>query len=274
MKIIEQYLQSKIGLPLHSEDQIFVNDDFACVIDGGTSLSEIKWEGQTPGQYASKLICDSIRLFQKTIVKAEAIELISERFEMVYKKKGIFEYVKNNPLHRMFASFALYSRYHSEIWLVGDCQCLINKKVYQNKSLLGSIFAEARSVFLETEISSGKTIKELQEDDTGRKYIEPLLQRMGIFSNSAESRFAYAVIDGFKVNERLTSSLPITKSTKYLVLATDGYPKLKPSLIATESALSEILQIDPLMIGTYCSTKGLINNNVSFDDRAYLKIQL
>jgi hypothetical protein len=274
MKVIEQFSQSKTGLSSDNEDRVFVNDNFACVVDGGTSFSTIQWDGKTPGQFASQLVSDSISAFHNTIGKTAATEQISKKIRLAYKKKGMFEYVKKNPSHRIFASIALYSQYHSEVWLIGDCQCLIDEKVYQNKSLLGELLSDVRSAFLEAEIISGKTVSELQEHDTGREYLEPLLKRLGVLRNDTESQLAYSAIDGFNVNETYTRTVPTDHNAKHVILASDGYPELKASLRDSEIFLSQVLKSDPLMIGTHRSTKGLYKNNISFDDRAYLKIQL
>jgi glycerophosphoryl diester phosphodiesterase len=45
-------------------------------------------------------------------------------------------------------------------------------------------------------------------------------------------------------------------------------------LEASEQALQEILRDDPLLFRKYKATKGLQPGNVSFDDRAYVKIEL
>ncbi|GCE09255.1 hypothetical protein KDAU_65840 [Dictyobacter aurantiacus] len=48
----------------------------------------------------------------------------------------------------------------------------------------------------------------------------------------------------------------------------------KITLEASELALQEVLQEDPLLFRKYKTTKGLQRGNVSFDDRAYIKIAL
>ena len=274
MKIIEQFLQSKSGRSNENEDRIFVNNDFACVVDGGTSQSDLTWEGEAPGQYAANLICDTIGSFHKSISKSEAISHISNAFLMAYKKNDRYDYVKNQTVHRFFASFALFSRHHSEVWLVGDCQCRVGGVVYQNHGILEELLSNIRTLFLEIELLSGKTIRELQEYDTSREYITPLLQNVGLFRNINDSKFAFSAIDGFKVNEELTSSIKIDPNETFLVLASDGYPKLMSTLQESENVLIEILRADPLMMREHPSTKGLYKSNVSYDDRAYLRIHV
>lgn len=63
-----------------------------------------------------------------------------------------------------------------------------------------------------------------------------------------------------------------TDIEKTIVLASDGYPYLKDSLEASEHALQGVLRDDPLLFRTYKATKGIQQGNLSFDDRAYVKI--
>ena len=58
------------------------------------------------------------------------------------------------------------------------------------------------------------------------------------------------------------------------MLASDGYPYLKDTLEASEQALQEVLQEDPLLFRKYKATKGLQIGNRSFDDRAYIKLEI
>ena len=58
-----------------------------------------------------------------------------------------------------------------------------------------------------------------------------------------------------------------------IVLASDGYPFLKNTLEKSEKALSEQLHNDPLCIRYFKATKGLMNGNKSFDDRAYIRFK-
>jgi len=66
----------------------------------------------------------------------------------------------------------------------------------------------------------------------------------------------------------------IPDKTKELTLASDGYPKLLDNLAEAENNLKRILISDPLCITEHIATKGLQTGQVSFDDRAYVRIEL
>jgi hypothetical protein len=169
----------------------------------------------------------------------------------------------------------VYSKHHNEIWMVGDCQCLIGDKLYMNTKIVDEIAANARALYLELELIIGKTKVDLIEFDSGREFIMPLLKRQSFFQNShPESSYSYGAIDGFEVDKSAIKIIKVESNTKYLILASDGYPQLLPSLEASEKMLQKILREDPLFIKNYKSTKGLSKGYISYDDRAYLKIKL
>ncbi len=56
-----------------------------------------------------------------------------------------------------------------------------------------------------------------------------------------------------------------------IVLASDGYPFLEPTLDQSERALAELKASDPHFISRFPTTKGFEPGRDSFDDRAYLR---
>ena len=56
-----------------------------------------------------------------------------------------------------------------------------------------------------------------------------------------------------------------------IVLASDGYPHLAPTLAETEAWLDEQRRNDPLNIGEFKATKAFVEGNNSFDDRSYIR---
>ena len=66
----------------------------------------------------------------------------------------------------------------------------------------------------------------------------------------------------------------VPKGVSQVVITSDGYPRILPSLQQSEDLLARLLAEDPLCIGPLRSTKGVKPGNASFDDRAYLRIRL
>lgn len=99
-------------------------------------------------------------------------------------------------------------------------------------------------------------------------------ERQMLFQNTpATGQYWFAVIDGFDVPDEGICIQPLPADIQTIVLASDGYPYLKDTLETSEACLQELLQDDPLLFRKYKATKGVSKGNVSFDDRAYVKLK-
>ncbi len=274
MKILEQYLKSKTRNPSDCEDSIFVSDNFAAVIDGVTTKSTWKQSNETYGRLCSQLLKKTMEDLPVKSTANEAVELLTSAVSSLYKELEIEEQVLNFPAERASACIVIYSKYKNEIWMVGDCQCLVDKKYYSNTKPIDTLLSDIRSLYIQTELKLGKSYDDMLANDSGREFILALLERQSLFQNSLEkNEFSYGVIDGFKVPESEIKVFKLSQPMK-IILATDGYPRLFETLAESEEFLKKTLQNDPLCFQEFKSTKGLKPGNSSFDDRAYLSIGL
>lgn len=281
-KVIE-FIAAKDGNPQNCEDAITITDSFACVIDGATSKTRRMWGDKTGGQKAAQIICETLNTIpkDKVVNKVELFDLFTEKIGEFYRREeNLYETVEKNPWERMTASVVVYSNYHRQVWMVGDCQCLIDGKLYLNAKNVDQVLAETRAFVLELEImkdrktKEAENIAELRRNDPGRAFIYPLLAEQSYFQNSPEPNvYSYGVIDGFPLNERYIKTIDVGNA-EYIILASDGYPQLFPTLEETEANLKSLLAEDPLCFRKLKSTKGVLPGNDSYDDRAYLKLKL
>ena len=275
MEVIEQYLNSKTGDLAACEDAIFLNDHFAAVIDGVTTKSERRWDGKTSGQVAARLVVGVLPRLDPAVTAPEAFATINQAFRDLYAKVGLTTEVERNPVERCAACVLMYSRHHHQIWSVGDSQALVDGQLFCRSKASDELLANVRAFYLETELLLGKTVEALQEHDTGREFITPLIKRDRLFQNNpGHPGFSSWVMDGFLDPSQAVEVIEVPENAEYLVLASDGYPEVFPTLDRTEKRLAEILERDPLLFREYKSTKGLQKGQVSFDDRSYLRIRL
>ena len=274
MKIIEQFIEGKTGTLSACEDAIFVSDDFAAVIDGATSKSARKYNNEFPGRACAQLIINALEDLPRKSSSGQAVAYLSGAILSLYKRLKLVSHLARLPLGRASACIAIYSKYRNEIWMVGDCQCLVDKTRYTNRKTIDDLLANVRSLYIQAELAAGRSYSAIQASDPGRKYILPLLKRQMCFQNSTQkSDFVYGVLDGFMVPEQEIRVIKLS-SPRTIVLASDGYPKVFASLARSESYLAKVLKKDPLCYLEYKSTKGLKKGDSSFDDRAYLKIRV
>ena len=281
MKIIESSIIGKKS-PEACEDGMVVTDDFIAVIDGSTSKTPKHLNPDMKnGRYAMMLISEYIREELKADASVDDFcqGVSAYIYNKVYEKLGVEKRLKEHPEERLTASAILYSRTRNEVWMVGDCQAIIDGKLYENGKPYEEKIARKRVELIEQGLSPAEA----------RKQIEPLLIEAMLSGQNQN----YTVIDGFPIYRKgvkvvalkmkpASSSIEVyfqeqTKpiaSPNEVVLASDGYPFLKPTLAASEAALAEQIANDPQNIRSFIATKGIVEGNKSFDDRTYIRFSV
>ena len=277
MKVIESTIEGKKS-PESCEDGLVVTADFIAVIDGSTSKTPHHLSPDMKnGRYAMVLISEYIQheLKPESTVEDFCEGVTSYIYNKVYRQQGIEKQMQAHPEERLTASAILYSKAKNEVWMVGDCQAIIDGKLYENNKPFEDIVARRRVEL----IRRGFTPQE------ARKTIEPLLIQAMLEGQNK----TYTVIDGFPIYQKgmkvvslnvpqknvetdVADSLPLP--TKEIVLASDGYPFLKPTLAESEEALAHLLAYDPQCTHEFIATKGIVEGNKSFDDRTYIRFQI
>jgi glycerophosphoryl diester phosphodiesterase len=273
MKVVEQFIQSKTGDLTACEDGIFIGEHFAGVIDGATSTTKKRYDGKTTARVAKDILLKALENVPANCQAQEAVLQLDGAIAGWYKEHNLYQFMRDNPAERCFASAVIFSRKTSQIWLIGDCQALTDGKHITNRKFVDTLFADVRSFILECELAKGKTIGELIENDPGRAYIVPLIIQQTLFQNSDNSTFGFDCFDGFYNGSHRVKTVTLP-DTGYVVLASDGYPLLYPTLSRSEEALQEILRDDPLCFRQNRQTRAFFPGFKSFDDRSYVKIQL
>ena len=293
MKIIESSIIGKKSQEA-CEDGMVITDDFIAVIDGSTSKTPKHLNPDMKnGRYAMMLISEYIREELKADASVDDFcqGVTAYIYNKVYEKLGVEERLKEHPEERLTASAILYSRTRNEVWMVGDCQAIIAGKLYENGKPYEEKIARKRVELIEQGLSPAEA----------RKQIEPLLIKAMLSGQNQ----TYTVIDGFPIywegvkvvsvsdsssvqdsvsssdscsvqdpvscSGSASASDTIPSSSSEIVLASDGYPFLKPTLAASEAALAEQIANDPQNIHSFIATKGIVEGNKSFDDRTYIR---
>ena len=287
MKIIESSIIGKKS-PEACEDGMVVTDDFIAVIDGSTSKTPKHLNPDMKnGRYAMMLISEYIQEELKADASVDDFcqGVTAFIYNKVYEKLGVEERLKEHPEERLTASAILYSRTRNEVWMVGDCQAIIAGKLYENGKPYEEKIARKRVELIEQGLSPAEA----------RKQIEPLLIKAMLSGQNQ----TYTVIDGFPIyregvkvasvsdsssvqdsvpasdsvpcSDSVSASGTIPSSSSEIVLASDGYPFLEPTLAASEAALAEQIANDPQNIRSFIATKGIVEGNKSFDDRTYIR---
>lgn len=266
MEIIESYIEGKeIN---HCDDGLFINDNFIAIIDGVTSKGKFLWDGKKSGEFAKDVICRELEKLDKEIDAYSAIKQINESIKNSYGDRYLI--AEKQVEEKIAATIVIFSNFRKEVWIFGDCQCLVNGNHYNDPKKMDRILAEVRSLYINIELLKGKTKEEISQNDPGREYILPLIREGGRYANKTDTWYRYNVLDGFEIDEKRSVIIKVNSEDE-IVLASDGYPVLKSTLKESEEILKRILEEDPLFIELHKSTKGLAKGNQSFDDRTYIR---
>jgi glycerophosphoryl diester phosphodiesterase len=279
MEIIEQALVPK-NPAKKSEDGIVVTADFIAVIDGSTSKSDYRHSLlRSNGRYAMQLVSRYIRHMPKGITCEKFLTGVTSQIRKHYKK-SMMTRLTEHPEDRLTCSAVIYSRLCREIWMVGDCQALVapisrqssevNYQFFDNPKPPEAELAALRANEVRRLIASGVTQEELLQNDTARPVIIPrMLETM------REQNVTYSVIDGFHIPRQHVRIIPLDFHPWEIVLASDGYPFLCPTLAESESRLRKQREDDPLNIGpAFQATKCFHPGFNSFDDRSYIRFRV
>lgn len=252
------------------EDGMVITDDFIAVIDGSTSKSNKRYSfWYSNGAYCTRIISRFLRHAPKTLTFEQFAKGVTMAVRKHYKKCE-WEHLAMHPEDRLTASVVVYSRLQRQIWMIGDCQCLVNNELYDNPKPMEAVIANLRSEEAHKLLSEGLvTTESLMNEDISRKSIIPQL----IESMKGQNK-TYSVVDGFPIPMSLTRVITLDFRPWTIVLASDGYPFLKPTLEESEMALAKLLTQDPLCISSFKATKGLLSDNSSFDDRTYIRFTI
>jgi hypothetical protein len=305
MKIIESSIIGKKS-PEACEDGMVVTDDFIAVIDGSTSKTPKHLNPDMKnGRYAMMLISEYIQEELKADASVDDFcqGVTAYIYNKVYEKLGVEERLKEHPEERLTASAILYSRTRNEVWMVGDCQAIIAGKLYENGKPYEEKIARKRVELIEQGLSPAEARKQIEPllikaMLSGQNQTYTVIDGFPIYregvkvvsvSDSSSVQGSVSSSDSCSVQDSVSSSDScsvqdpvscsgsasasdtIPSSSSEIVLASDGYPFLKPTLAASEAALAEQIANDPQNIRSFIATKGIVEGNKSFDDRTYIR---
>ena len=171
MTIIEK---SKIGKksPETCEDGIVVTDHYIAVVDGSTSKSRQQFHPtMSNGQYCMRQVCQYIESMPADLTAEKFCRLITSYIRFLYSQYDVdMELLTEIPTERMAASAVIYSVGRKEIWMVGDCQCLVDGVLYENPKPYEEPIADMRSAFIRLALLNGSAAEEFQNVDNSHSH--------------------------------------------------------------------------------------------------------
>ncbi|MBQ7237779.1 MAG: protein phosphatase 2C family protein [Bacteroidales bacterium] len=255
------------GHPDRMEDAYCITSSYIAVFDGATPKTAFRFaDGRTPGQVAAQTLAQTTALLSPQLSAREAVDQLSDALKQTLQGHG------------GEASGVIYNVTRREVWSVGDCQYAFlhqdgRFESFQEHKLIDIVLSEWRSSILKSLLSRGVlTISDIQQHDPGRQIIQPFISRQTLYQNISPqtSKWAFGVFDGQHIPDAFIHITSIPDTVTDIILASDGYPLLFPTLEETEAHLAHLIQEDPLCIGPLLGTKGIMTGNTAPDDRTYI----
>jgi hypothetical protein len=273
MQVIEQFTEGKKGDPALNEDAIVVTPDFIAVFDGVTSAPGETLQGKTTGRFAAEFFANAVKSLPAGIDAKTAIKTLSDAFNPAAEKAAKDEGKDFSKMRRPAAAMVLYSRAREEIWRIADPAFMVDGTAHEKELAVARNRGLIRQMRLHIEIAKGATEEELLKKDPTPDQIAPAMAGTVIFINNGSHPYGYAVLNGTPVPESLIEVFS-AKGAREIVLASDGYPQILPTLQASEDYLKKVITEDPLMYKLTAGVKGVTPGQVSFDDRAYIRFKI
>ena len=269
MRIIEQHIEGKHS-PEDCEDGLAFTPDFVAVIDGSTSKTPHRLHPpMRNGRYCMMAIKHFVRRMPADLTVTQFCEQVTAHIHGLYPADDTP--MKLHPQERLCASAVIYSVLRHEVWMIGDCQCMVDGRAFHNDKPSERVMAHRRAAAFSAARAAHPDM--VCENRIVHDYARDTILSALIGSMAGENR-TYAVIDGFPIFMPGVKTIPVENPQAEIVLASDGYPFLRPTLEESEAALRQQLALDPFCIDSFVATKGVMAGNHSFDDRAYVRFRL
>jgi hypothetical protein len=139
------------------------------------------------------------------------------------------------------------------------------------------VASSMRAAVLTAHLAQGADPEALRVDDRGRVAIRELLLVQRLLANNPDPKvreFAFPVFNGLPVPEHMIEVHPVPDDVTEIVLTSDGFPEVHPTLEATRARLAALLELDPLCINELRTTKSPRPGASQYDDTAYLRVAL
>lgn len=108
---------------------MFQSQNFLAVIDGVTSKSDFIVNQKITGKLAAELIADVLSEAEPEVTLMQLLKDIERRYQKFYDK---YEFSYDKRGYGLQAVAVIYSAYHRTIWLIGDCQAMVDGELYEN----------------------------------------------------------------------------------------------------------------------------------------------
>jgi hypothetical protein len=262
MEVIETGLYPLSSAPC--EDVLIRGEHYVAVIDGESFGSSRTWGGRSAGRFAADVLSLQVFSAPSGLNAKEFFYLLNEHLAEAIRSSGEPDYRASRP----GASVVAYCLGRREVWRLGAglfaIDGVINERRQPTKTLLGNL----KKAIVEAAVLEGNKEKAEESFEEMLSLTRDLEKRLGSFANyDGPQEFSFPLLNGSLLPLGDIEIFRLPKGAKELVLASDGYARLFPTLEESERHLDSIASIDPLAV-VFDSSNRLP------DDRSYIRLSL
>ena len=167
MRVIKNVESTSVGKTrTKNDDGIFIGKNFAAVFDGVSTKSAVFIEGKKIR--VADIIIQALKTIDGEDAPSYAKELDLNEFLQIinmYIKKYCDKYNISLTDNKLEATGAIYSKYHNQIWIVGDCKAVYNGKTIENDLKADELYTELRLEIINSLFKEGYTPQDIFEND-------------------------------------------------------------------------------------------------------------
>lgn len=263
--VVEEFVEGKSS-DRACEDLITITADFAAVIDGATDETGALYDGKSGGLIAAETLGSAIESLGRDSTGRQFADEMTSSLKRTADANGV-------STRWPSASLVCLSFARREIWRIGDCSFLVDGEPHIGTKRIDDAAYGFRAAINASLIASGTPVEEILRTDPGAGFARPLHDLQQQLSN-LEGPWGFGCINGRPVPDQFVEVFPLANHVDEIVLASDGFPDLQPTLHESETRLQELLKIDPAAIAELWAVgKALRPEANSVDDRAYLRLR-
>lgn len=266
IRVVEQFVEAKSDDRV-CEDMIVVSDHFAAVIDGASDATGARFAGKSGGRLAAETITDSILRLSAAADGRTFADTLSTDLAMAVGELP-------SDIRWPVAVVSCVSALRREVWRIGDCNVVIGEVEHESTFLVDRAASRFRAAVNAALLAKGTPIEEILLDDPGSQARRILTDNQQHLANST-GPWGYGCINGKPVPAKHIEVFPIPDGPTDVILTSDGYTVVRPTLAETEATLFRQIEDDPAAIGELWPIgKSTRPGSNAPDDRAYLRIRL
>lgn len=167
MRVIKNIESTSIGnTRIKNDDGIFIGENFAAVFDGVSTKSAIVKDGKKIR--IADIIIEAMKTIDSKNAPTFAKELTLNEFLQIinmYIKKYCHENSISLKDYKLESTGAIYSKYHNQIWLVGDCRAVYDGKTVENELKVDDLYTEMRMEVLKALFREGYAKEDIFRED-------------------------------------------------------------------------------------------------------------